>query len=167
MSVVAAKIYPGHYEMASDSISVLGYSQRKDSSKSKLSEVNGIILGSVGASQERSLLEVFLRTHQPSESKDSAVLECFVEFASWKKKQIDVYPIDNHYLLGFGGKIWLIEGFYVAEVTNFHAIGAGADFATAALHLGHDVKKAVETAIELSIYCESPIIHFSRDLKFV
>jgi ATP-dependent protease HslVU (ClpYQ) peptidase subunit len=165
MSIIAAKIHADYYEIAADSISVLGHSQRKDMDKAKLLEVNGIIVGGTGTAQETSLLETFLRTHKPSESKDSSVLECFIEFASWKKERTTKYEIENDYLVGFDGKVWLIEGFYVCQVTKFHAIGAGANFATAAMFLGHDVTKAVETAIELSIYCESPVVKFRRNMR--
>lgn len=52
------------------------------------------------------------------------------------------------------------EGGY--EMAADEAIGWGFDFALAALYLGHPVQKAVETAIELSVYCEGPIQAITR-----
>jgi len=48
----------------------------------------------------------------------------------------------------------------VQRVEKFEAIGAGSDFALAALFLGKDSREAVEVACQLSIYCEEPIISF-------
>ena len=45
------------------------------------------------------------------------------------------------------------------------AIGAGEDYALASLHLGHTAKEAVETACELSVYCERPVKSLTRRLK--
>ncbi len=53
--------------------------------------------------------------------------------------------------------VFEIESFFVQEITDFAAIGAGRDFALAALHLGHDARKAVEVACKLSVYCEVPV----------
>ena len=50
-----------------------------------------------------------------------------------------------------------VEGFYVKEITDYMAIGAGMDFALAALYLGSSVKDAIKTACHLSILCEEPI----------
>jgi hypothetical protein len=37
------------------------------------------------------------------------------------------------------------------------------NFALAALYLGNTAKRAVETAIELSIYCEAPILVIKKN----
>ena len=57
----------------------------------------------------------------------------------------------------FEGKVFLIEGFYVKEIEEYMAIGAGMDFALAALYLGSTVQEAIKTACHLSILCEEPI----------
>jgi hypothetical protein len=79
------------------------------------------------------------------------------EFASWKKEQSGVWGIDNNYILVCDGKAFCIEGFYVEEILTFTAIGAGMDFALAALQLDYCVYKAVEVACELSAMCELPV----------
>lgn len=37
--------------------------------------------------------------------------------------------------------------------SEFYAMGHGRDFALAAMHLGHDARKAVEVACELDAFC--------------
>jgi hypothetical protein len=50
-----------------------------------------------------------------------------------------------------------MEGFWCKEVTDYTAIGAGMDFALAALYLGNSVKEAIKAACHLSVYCEEPV----------
>ena len=41
--------------------------------------------------------------------------------------------LNNHYVLVFEKKVFVMEGFYVKEVTDYTAIGAGMDFSLSAL----------------------------------
>jgi ATP-dependent protease HslVU (ClpYQ) peptidase subunit len=158
MSVVACKVTKDGYEIASDSISVRGYTQTRNNSKlSKLFKVNGLVIGSVGTAEEAALLRLFAATHKPASEAESALLEFWAEFSEWKHKKTDKREIENHYLIGLGHKIFHIEQWLIDQVITYEAIGAGMDFALAALYLGHDVEKAVETAIELSVFCASPV----------
>jgi hypothetical protein len=79
------------------------------------------------------------------------------EFQDWMNKKIGEVKINNHYILVFEGKVFLMEGFYVKEVTDYTAIGAGMDFALAALYLGNSVKESIKAACHLSVLCEEPI----------
>ncbi|MEZ4703154.1 MAG: hypothetical protein R2834_22695 [Rhodothermales bacterium] len=165
MSVVACRILEsGGYEIASDSISVRGFTQTKsDNSKfSKLFEENGLVIGGVGSAKEIALMQLYCRTHKPSAADESAFLEFISEFVSWKKDKTNENGIDNVYLMGFNGKVFHIEGWLIEEITTYEAIGAGMSFALAALFLGKTPKEAVEVAIELSIYCEGPINVISK-----
>ena len=58
MSIVAGRTIKGGYEIASDSITTRGWTQNKsDLGKfSKLTEINGIVIGAVGKCEEASLL---------------------------------------------------------------------------------------------------------------
>jgi ATP-dependent protease HslVU (ClpYQ) peptidase subunit len=161
MSVVAVRVLDEGYRIAADSIVVRGWSRRKDSKFAKLNEVNGLILGSVGSCEEGGLFYLYLKSHRPSPAEDS-VLECVSEFAKWKHAKTGDASIHNEFFLGFDRHVFWICGYHVGRVHNFHAIGAGDDFATAALHLGHSPVEAVRTAIELSAMCEGPIIGFER-----
>jgi ATP-dependent protease HslVU (ClpYQ) peptidase subunit len=159
MSVVACRVFTDGYEIAADSILVRGYTQDKGGTRtfSKLFEVNNIVVGGVGAAEELALLNLFCHTHWPNSGTERGMLEFFNEFASWKKKHIDKGNIENTYLIGYDGKVFHVAGWFISEVTTFEAIGAGMDYALAALYLGCTTHRAVETAIELSVYCEGPI----------
>ncbi|MCP4140026.1 MAG: hypothetical protein GY755_07010 [Chloroflexi bacterium] len=158
MSIVACKITKEGYEIAADSISVRGSTQTKNNTnRSKLVEVNNMVIGSVGYAEESSLLQIFAKTHQPAAATEEGILEFWGEFSGWKKKRMDRGDIDNAYFIGFDDIVFYINHWLIASVTSYEAIGAGKDFALAALHLGHSPEAAVETAIELSIFCEAPV----------
>jgi hypothetical protein len=155
MSVVACKILPGGFEIAADSLSVHGYTKTKNNVRfSKLFEVDGLVIGGVGLPEDMALLELFAMTHKPAEPTERAVLEFWSEFADWKRKKTD---IDSAFLIGLDDRVFLLDAWLITQVLTFEAIGEGMDFARAALYLGHDAEKAVETAIELNVWCDSPV----------
>ena len=164
MSVVACKILPNGYEIASDSISVRFWTQSKGGNTkfSKLFEVNDVVVGSVGYAEESSLLQMFCSTRKPAEATEPAILEFFSEFSSWKKKKAEKSGLDNAYLIGFEGKVFSVNGWFIQQVLKYEAIGAGMDFALAALYLDNSAEEAVKVACELSIYCEEPIQIISK-----
>lgn len=166
MSIVACRILEDGYEIAADSISVRGSTQTKNNiNRSKLVEVNNMVIGSVGSAEESSLLQIFAKTHQPSAATEEGMLEFWNEFAEWKRKRTDRGNIDNRYFIGIDGVVFYMEHWLIASVSSYEAIGAGMDFALAALHLGHTAEEAVATAIELSIYCEPPIQVITKKVK--
>lgn len=167
MSVVTCRITENGFEMAADSITVRGYIQTKGQTTHhvKLYEVNEMVIGAVGYAEENSLFRLFAETHRPSGSDEYAMLEFISEFSEWKKRKTDNAVINNDYLIGFQGNVFMTEQWHVAKVKNYMAIGAGMSFALAALHLGHSAKEAVETAIELSIYCEEPVLVIAKENK--
>lgn len=160
MSVVACKMKESGYEIAADSITVHGFTQTKGQTTDhvKLYETNEMVIGGVGSAEENSLLRLFAETHRPSNPDEYSILEFISEFSEWKKKKTDNAAIKNSYIIGYQGNVFAVEQWLVDKVKNYMAIGAGMSFALAALYLGHSAKKAVETAIELSIYCEAPIL---------
>lgn len=161
MTVVACRAKAGGgFEVASDSITVRGWTQRKseNTTRSKLTEVNGIVIGSTGKVEESVMMQLFLQTHNPLQADERSLLEMICEFSDWKKARTDVREIENDYIFGIKGKLFETCEFSVHDVTTYTAIGAGMDFALAALHLGKSPRVAVETAIELSVFCESPVI---------
>ena len=161
MSVVACRVSEDKITVASDSITVRGYTQsRSINSFSKLSFTNGMIIGTVGSAEEGSLFMLFCTNHKPERSDESAILAFMTEFAAWKKAKADSNVINNDYILVLENKAFSIHRFFVEEILHYTAIGAGDDYALAALYLGHDVQKAVEVACELSILCERPIVYY-------
>ena len=166
MSIVACKITGNRYEIAADSISVRGYTQRKGDGKfSKLFQVNGLVIGGVGAAKEVSLLSLFANTHKPETADERGIVSYLAEFAAWKKDLIDEPGVKNSYIIIYGGHAFSTIDWHVKEIGKYEAIGAGADFALAAMYLGHSAEEAVKTAIELSIYCEGPVKTIKGELE--
>ena len=164
MSVVAAKVYTDKVVIAADSIIVRGWSKR-NTNFAKIAEINGMIVGGCGEAQESSLLWRYMQTHQPESSSEKDVLEFIVEFAKWKRELIGDSTICNTYLMVFDGHLFEIESMFVHEVKDYIAIGAGEDFATAALHLGHSPRDAVKVACDLSCYVCEPVITYEMPRK--
>jgi ATP-dependent protease HslVU (ClpYQ) peptidase subunit len=167
MSVVACRVSQSSFEIASDSITVRGYTQTKGqtSTHSKLYETNDVVVGSVGSAEENSMFRLFVETHRPAQASEHAMLEFMAEFSDWKKKRMDRSSIENAYMIGFSGAVYTVESWHVERIKSYMAIGAGMDFALAALYLGTTAKKAVETAIELSIFCEAPILVIEKSIQ--
>ncbi len=159
MSVVVCKVLENGYEIAADSITVRGWTQSrgKNTSLSKLEEVNDMVIGSVGTAQEGVLFRMFAASRRPTTSDIPGILEFLSDFSDWKNKKIGEKGIDNSYIIGLDGKAFAIEAWLIEEIVTYEAIGAGKNFALAALYLGESAEKAVETAIELSVMCEAPI----------
>ena len=159
MSIVCCKISKNKIEIASDSITVSGWMQTKEENLNyaKLVRVNGIVIGGVGETEEISLFQTYCHTRRPKSASEDNILEFLLEFADWKKKKTEVFGIENQYIISFDHKAYVTEGLLVREIINYWAIGAGTEYALSALYLGHSVNKAIETACELSIYCEKPI----------
>ena len=119
-----------------------------------------MIIGSVGVAQEGALFRVFCRTRKPRAADVESIVDFMSDFQDWLKNKIDDSTIENGYILVFDKKVFNIEGFYVKEVTDYTAIGAGMDFALAALYLGNSVEESIKAACHLSVYCEEPVNMF-------
>jgi ATP-dependent protease HslVU (ClpYQ) peptidase subunit len=159
MSVVCCRVEKETIEIASDSIIVRGFTQ---GTYSKLERINEMIVGGVGAARDLALLFLFCQTHKPESSTTRGVLAFWAEFCDWHKEKTDIQVEKvTSVIIAFLGKCFSIENYFIQEINDYSAIGAGSDYALSALYLGHNVEKAVKTACELSIYCEEPIIKYS------
>ena len=156
MSVVAVKIEKNKIIIGADSILVSGYTQEKDK-LAKLFQNEWMVVGDVGDAQEGALFQIFSKTRKPRESSVEAITEYMFDFFQWNKEKTENTELSNSYIIIFENKAFLVEGFYVKEVKDYAAIGAGMDFALAALYLGSSVHDAIKTACHLSILCEEPI----------
>ena len=164
MSVVAAKIYNNKIYMAADSILVYGSSKSTNGNFAKINYINDMIVGGCGYAEEISLLWHYMRTHKPESATEKDILDYFVEFSKWKKDYSGNGSITNTYLLAYQGHLFEVEHMFVYEIKDYVAIGAGMDFANAALYLGHSPKKAVKVACELSCYVAEPVIQYEMDI---
>ena len=157
MSVVACKIHEDKIRVAADSIIVLGYTQDKREKEAKLCLVNGMVVGGVGLLKDISLFMLYCKTRVPHDTDEFSILEFLGDFHGWKKKKTDDKEIECSFIFVYDGTAFVIEGYSIRRIKDYEAIGAGRDFALAALYLGHDADKAVDVACELSIYCEKPV----------
>lgn len=164
MSVVAVKIYEDKIEICSDSILVNGNTQEKDRG-AKIFKNDWGIIADVGVASEGCLMYIFSKTRKPREASVDGLMEYLFDFFVWLKEKTDQTSLENDYIIVFNAKAFLVEGFYVKEVTDYAAIGAGMDFALASLTLGHTVEESVKVACHLSILCEEPINLFSVPTK--
>lgn len=160
MSVIAARVYTDRITVAADSILVKGWSKRNNNF-SKILNINGMIVGGTGSAHECGLMWNYMETHLPASATEKDVLNFVVEFASWKKDFDGSSHVDNIYLMAFDGHLFEINHMFVHEIIDYIAVGAGEDFANAALYLGHTPNEAVKVACELSCYVCEPVVEFT------
>lgn len=162
MSVVTVKVNKDKIEFAADSICIRGGTKRTNIAK--LAEVNQMIIGGVGFTQEINLLFIFAQTHSPLDNSEKAVMDFFFEFGKWKNDLNLGFNSENNYLFGYKGKAFYVGNLLVKEIKDYEAIGAGMDYALAALYLKHSAKEAVKVACELSCYVAEPIVTLSMEV---
>ena len=160
MSVVAAKVYADRVTMAADSIMIKGWSKTNNNFV-KINEINDMIVGGCGLSQEISLMWHYMTTHKPASATERNILDFIVEFSKWKRDLTGDGTVQDTYLIIFEGHLFEINDMFVFEIKDYAAVGAGEDFANAALHLGHTPKEAVKVACDLCCYVCEPIIEYS------
>lgn len=164
MSVVAVKVYNDKIKVAADSIVCCGSSKKTDGNFVKLCKVNDMIIGTVGNADEGSLMWLYAENHKPLSATEKDVLNFIAEFSKWKQTFGADSDIKNAYIIVFDEKAFYVSGLLVYHIKNYEAIGAGMDFANAALYLDHSPKKAVEVSCALSCYVAEPIIEY--EVKF-
>ena len=133
MSVVAVKVTKNKITIGADSILVSGWTQEKDK-LAKLNKVNGMVIGDVGDAQEGALFLLYCKTRKPREASVDAIVEFMSEFQDWMNNKTGESKLSNQYILIIEKKAFMIEGFFIKEVTDYTAIGAGMDFALSALY---------------------------------
>lgn len=156
MSVVSCKIYDDQIVIGADSIIINGHTQEKDK-LAKLNMVNDMIIADVGNADEGMLFLMFCKTRKPKAPTPDDIIEFMMDFFSWYRGKFDEATIENTYILALEGKAFYIDGFFVKEITDYTAIGAGMDFALSALYLGSTVEESIKTACHFSILCEEPV----------
>lgn len=159
MSVVAVKKTEKKIKIAADSIIIYGASQVEKTMKhSKLIEINGMTIGSVGYCYESALLENYCTTHQPNRATEREVINFFIGFNKYLE-ELGISKFTNDYLFIYNKTIFYVGApMLVREVEDFCAIGAGQVEANTALYLGHSPAKAVEVACTLNCFVCSPVI---------
>lgn len=167
MTVIAARRTEKSITFAADSMITDGLVRSIDADivHSKLFEQNGMVIGCTGTCYESTLMELFSRNHKPVDSSRLSVIDFLIEFREWVRQKESGYKPNNMFLISYDKKLFCVcGGIEVYEVKHFESIGAGKDFAKAALYLGHTPREAVEVACKLSVYCGEPIVEFVVDL---
>ena len=157
MSVVAVKVTDKKIIIGADSILAYGWTQEKNK-LAKIDEVNGMIIGSVGSAQEGALIRMYAKTRTPRSADCESIVNFLSEFHGWMKEKVGGdAELENDHIIVFKKKAFSTNGYYVKEVFDYDAIGAGRDFALSALYLDKSCKESIKAACHLSVYCEEPI----------
>lgn len=166
MSVVAVRINDKDIEFAADSIAVRGWTKQTNKDFSKLEEINGMLIGGAGSSEEINLLFMFAKTHSPLTCDEKGLLDFIFEFYKWKESlgtsvtlidTVNSTYTESEFIIGYQGKAFFVQRLLVKEITEYQAIGAGMDYALAVLWLGYSAEKAVQAACELCCYVAEPV----------
>lgn len=161
MSIVAVRINETSIEIAADSITVSGTTQERDPNSKLFKIKEGLILGCCGTSAMGLLMLEHLTFNAPTENTLWGWLGCIKDFhKKCKALETDLSPDGNVFVVVMDGKVWYAYGLHVKEITTYQAIGAGSDFAIAALYLGRSASEACAVACELCTLCEPPITAF-------
>lgn len=159
LSVVAGRVYTDKIVMAADSILVNGWS-KKNENFAKIVNINGMIVGAAGDAEEASIFWRYMQSHKPETASEKDVLEFMVEFGKWKTEFTGSSNINNSYLMAYQGHLYEMVGLFVHEISNYEAVGAGQDFANAALYLGHTPREAVKVACDLCCFVSEPVVEY-------
>ena len=158
MSVVAVRKKDGKVTIGADSIRITGWGTQEKDKLAKLFRVNAdMIVGTVGDSAIHSLFREFLKNHLPKSNTEYGWTTLVSEFSNHLNELKNPPKLETSaFIVVHKQKVFFIDSYFVREINDYYAIGAGMDYALAALHLGASVKEAIETACHLSIFCEKP-----------
>jgi len=158
MSVVAVRKKGGNITIGADSIRITGWGTQEKDKLAKLFRVsNDMIVGTVGSAAIHSLFREFLKNHLPKSNSEYGWTTLMSEFSSYLNDLKNAPKLETSaFLVVHKQKVYFIDSYFVREINDYYAIGAGMDYALAALYLGASVKEAIETACHLSIFCEKP-----------
>lgn len=164
MSVIATRVYADRIEIAADSQVTYGMTMQTDQTVKLFTTESGITVGGVGTMQELALLKIFMKTHLPGAANEDAMTDFIHEFRQWLTENAEINPEfdDNEYHIIFDGKAFFVHRYNIREIFEFDAIGAGMDYALAALYLGRPPVEAVKVACELNIFCALPVVTHSH-----
>lgn len=160
MSVIAAKVYCDHIEVAADSLLIRGEDMKSMGSFSKIESINDMIIGTSGYAREGAFMWQFAKTHKPASPTERDVLEFVIEFSKVKREWCGESSIENQYIIAYQGSLFVVEGCFVCQIKDYVAIGSGMYFATAALYLGKSAREAVDVACHLNCYVSEPIVSY-------
>lgn len=159
MSVVAVRKEGSKITIGADSIRISGWGTQEKDKLAKLFRVNkDLVLGTVGDVAIHSLFREYLTNHLPKFNTEYGWTALIGEFSAYLNELKNPPKLESSsFIVVSKGKVFFVDGYFVREINDYYAIGAGMDYALSALYLGASVQKAIETACHLSIFCEKPI----------
>ncbi len=159
MSVVAVRKEGSKITIGADSIRISGWGTQEKDKLAKLSRVNKeLIVGCVGDCAIYSLFREFLSNHLPKSNTEYGWTSLISEFSSYLNELKNAPKLEHTaFIVVNKSRVFYLASYFVREINDYYAIGAGMDYALSALYLGGTVKEAIETACHLSIFCEKPI----------
>jgi len=158
MSVVAVRKEGSKITIGADSIRISGWGTQEKDKLAKLFRVSkDLIVGTVGDCAIHSLFREFLNNHLPKANTEYGWTTLISEFSTYLNDLKNAPKLENSmFIVVNKHKVFLISGYFIREINDYYAIGAGMDYALSALYMGASVKEAIETACHLSIFCEKP-----------
>jgi len=159
MSVVAVKKEGSKIIIGADSIRISGWGTQEKDKLAKLFRISKeLIVGTVGDCAIHSLFREFLGNHLPKSNTEYGWTSLISEFSNYLNELKNAPKLEySKFIVVNKNKAFFIESYFVREINDYYAIGAGTDYALSALYMGASVREAIETACHLSIFCEKPI----------
>lgn len=169
MSVVAVKKDLTKISISADSILMSSQTNLNSpgspnqKSFTKIFSINKMIIGVVGDAEDCGLMAIFAETHNPKVPDIDSVTKFIVEFRKFKQELGGNVNSCSDFILCYQGHVFDIQGLMAMEIKTYFAIGAGEEYAMAALYLGHSTEEAVEVTCDLCCYVDKPIITYTMD----
>jgi ATP-dependent protease HslVU (ClpYQ) peptidase subunit len=158
VTVIAGKVESDRIVIGSDSQVTHGWHSKDLVDDGKLMVLPDLIIGGAGASSHNNYMSIYLENHKPRSSQRRDVLEFFVEFHQWIDKMIKDFKPRNSWLLAYDGKLISATADLNVEHHEWWAVGSGFEYTRSALHLGHTVEEAIQTACDLTVFCGPPVV---------
>ena len=162
MSVIAAKVYPDKIEMSCDSIMLKG---DQKSTYDKMRLIDDLLVGACGDADEIALMFVFAEQYKPKSATVKDMMEYISEFRAYKEGMFNKDTVENEYLIGYQGKLFLVDRMFVSEVFAYAAIGAASSYALTSLYFGFSTQTAIDAACNLSCYATLPVKTLTLEYK--
>lgn len=157
MTVIAVDVRGEDIVIGADSQITYGYHMRVDNPPKLIRSKTGVILAGTGAAEGNALMRLYLENNRPREASEYAVTEFITDFRKWAHDRAKDPNLATQFLLAVDGVAYEIHDYYIALVTTFKAMGAGLEYAEAAMYLGQTVEQAIRAACHLSTACNEPI----------
>lgn len=157
MTVIAVDVRGKEIVIGADSQVTSGWHMRVDDPPKLFTGPTGVTIAVTGYAEAGALLRLYVENNRPRESTEYSITEFVTDFRKWANSKANDPSLDMSFFMVFDGKAFAVRDYYITEITGFAAMGAGMEYAEAALYLGQSVRKAIQAACHLSTACNEPI----------